>query len=267
MSLLNERPAVPVLVSRDTYQLVERALEGWRLTEGRFDPTLLGALRAAGYDRSFELLGATGAPGGPPRRVPNARRGPALVQRPEAGRIRLDPIVGTVCLGADVELDPGGIGKGLAADLVTDLLLASGARGALVSVGGDLRAGGAAPDGEGWIVAIDDPTDADRVIGTIAFDAGAVASTWRTKRTWTTPDGTSRHHLIDPTTGSPATSGLAGVTVVSGAGWKAEVLAKAAYLAGPVDGAALLSDNDAAGLLVGDDGSIHEAGPWARFSV
>ena len=267
ISRLNERPGVPVLVSRDTYDLIEHALDGWRLTEGRFDPTLLREVRAAGYDRSFELISSPDAPRGHASHVGSVSRAPAHVDRPGAEQIRLDPIVGTVWLGPEVQVDPGGIGKGLAADLVVDLLLAEGALGALVNVGGDLRAAGPAPEGEGWIVAIDDPNDADRVVGTIALQAGAVASSWRTKRAWTAPDGTPRHHLIDPTTGLPAVSGLAGVTVVTGLGWRAEVLAKAAFLAGPVQGAALLTANDASGLLVADDGEVHEVGDWAQFKI
>ena len=267
ISRLNERPGVPVLVSGDTYDLIEHALEGWRLTEGRFDPTLLREVRAAGYDRSFELISSPNAPRGPASRAGSASGAPARVDRPGAEQIRLDPIVGTVRLGPEVQVDPGGIGKGLAADLVVDLLLAEGALGALVNVGGDLRAVGPAPEGGGWTVAIDDPHDADRVIGTIALQAGAVASSWRTKRAWNAPDGTTRHHLIDPATGLPAVSGLAGVTVVTGVGWRAEVLAKAAFLAGPVQGAAMLVANDASGLLVADDGEVHEVGAWAQFKV
>jgi FAD:protein FMN transferase len=75
------------------------------------------------------------------------------------------------------------------------------------------------------------------------------------------------HHLIDPTTGHPAASGLAGVTVVTGRGWQAEVLAKAAFLAGPVAGGELLEDHHAAGLLVSDDGTATEVGTWAQFRV
>lgn len=259
ISRLNEMPGVPVLVSPETYQLVERALEGWRLTAGRFDPTLLRELRAAGYDRSFELIAAGDAP--------NEHMVAAMAAPSRAADMKLDPSVGTVLLPPGAELDPGGIGKGLAADLVVALVLAGGAHGALVSVGGDLRVEGASPEGEGWIVAIADPMHGDRNIGTVALDAGAVASTWRTKRTWTAADGTRRHHLIDPATGLPAASGLAGVTVVTGQGWHAEVLAKAAFLAGPDDGAALLAANNAAGLLITHDGSIREAGAWAQYSV
>ena len=58
---------------------------------------------------------------------------------------------------------------------------------------------------------------------------GAVASTWRTRRVWGPPPA-RRHHLIDPRTGAPAVSGLAGTTVLTGRAWWAEVLAKAAFI-------------------------------------
>jgi len=265
ISRLNERPGIPVVVSPATFELVERAVEGRRLTGGRFDPTLLPELRAAGYDRSFELVGpgpgATGSAEVAASPCVGLRRSDGSGSEP----IHLDPIARTVQLGPGVELDPGGNGKGLAADLVADALLARGARGALVNLGGDLRAVGSAPEGDGWVVAVADPTDPDRIVATVALAAGAVASTWRTKRTWAGPGGTARHHLIDPATGLPAASGLAGVTILTALGWQAEVLAKAAFLAGPVEGAALLATNGAAGLLFADDGTTSEAGAWAQF--
>ncbi len=261
ISRLNARPGIPVLVSQTTFELIERAVEGWRLTGGRFDPTLLREVRAAGYDRSFELVGVGDA------HVSRVDFPVPAPVGPRAERITLDRITGTVTLGTDVQIDPGGIGKGLAADLVVERMLADGASGALVNVGGDLRVEGDAPEGAGWVVAVTDPTRADDVIRTVALDAGAVASTWRTKRAWTAPDGSVRHHLIDPATGQPAASGLAGVTVITGRGWQSEVLAKAAFLAGPVAGGELLEHHGVAGLVVADDGTAHEVGAWARFRV
>ena len=259
LSRLNEHSGVPVVVSPTTFELVERAVEGRRLTGGRFDPTLLDAVRAAGYDRSFELVASGTVP------TPTGSGG-AVSPRPgrPVGTIHLDRVARTVTLGTGVALDPGGIGKGLAADLVVEDLLAAGAGGAMANVGGDLRADGRGPDG-GWIVAVTDPTDPDRVVDTLAIAAGAVASTWRTRRAWTAADGSLRHHLIDPETGRPAETGLAGVTVVGGRGWQVEVLAKAAFLAGPVDGADVLAEHGAAGLLVTDDGRRIRVGAWDRF--
>ena len=266
ISRLNNTSAVPVLVTPETFRLIDRALTAWHMTDGAFDPTVLADLRAEGYDRSFELLDQPN-----PSELTGARvdRDPQRPSRtfapPTAPEIQLDPIVGTVQLGSNTTFDPGGIGKGFAADLLVAELLSSGALGVLVSVGGDLRAAGETPEGGAWVVAITDPLDPDRVIGNLALDAGAVASSWRTKRTWIGPDGRSHHHLIDPRTGRSAANGVAGVTVVAAQGWRAEVLAKAAFLAGPVDGPALIAQSGAAGIVVTDDGSVHPAGNIDAF--
>jgi thiamine biosynthesis lipoprotein len=269
ISRLNERSGVPVVVSPDTFTLVERAVAGWRTTGGLFDPTLLPELRDAGYDRSFELLGAGVASGpaaaaGSPAR--STRRASPSPHRNAVDTITLDPVVRSIRVEAGVEIDPGGIGKGLAADMVVDLLLSRGARGALVSVGGDLRADGDAPERDGWVVAVADPSEPDRTIATLAIARGAVASTWRTKRTWTV-ESEARHHVIDPRTGAPAATGLTGVTVVSDRGWRAEVLAKAAFLAGRELTARLLGAHLAAGIVIADDGSVREVGDLAPFKV
>jgi thiamine biosynthesis lipoprotein len=73
------------------------------------------------------------------------------------------------------------------------------------------------------------------------------------------------HHLIDPRTGEPAESGLASVTIVAGEAWRAEVLAKAAFVAGVNDGRALIEASGATGLLVTDDGQVLELDGLTRF--
>ena len=123
ISELTRRTGEWVRLSPDTVLLVERALEAWRLTVGRFDPTVLGAVIRAGYDRSFEALDPSRA-GGSPLTV-----GAAGIEV-DGDRVRLPSGVG---------FDPGGIGKGLAADLVVAETRAAGAAGACVNLGGDLR--------------------------------------------------------------------------------------------------------------------------------
>jgi thiamine biosynthesis lipoprotein len=73
------------------------------------------------------------------------------------------------------------------------------------------------------------------------------------------------HHLVDPRTGDSAHSGLASVTVVAGTAWWAEVLAKAAYIAGPDDGADLIGRAGVTGLFVHDDGRVTELAGLASF--
>ncbi len=103
-----------------------------RATCGRFDPTILDALERAGYDRSFELVEpSTGTP----------CVVPATSAAPGFARIDVDVDGSRVRVPRDVRIDLGGLGKGLAADLVARGLVDRGARSALVSLGGDLRAG------------------------------------------------------------------------------------------------------------------------------
>ena len=96
---------------------------------------MLAALEAAGYDRDFDALRAAGdLPSG-------AGSDPsASTPSPGCGAITVDHLVGAVRLPPGVAIDLGGIGKGYTADLVAADLLAAGARGVLVNMGGDLRA-------------------------------------------------------------------------------------------------------------------------------
>lgn len=231
VSRLNRAGGRPVHVSADTATLVDRALAGRRATAGRFDPMVLDALMAAGYDRSFELLGSA--------------RGGIVALAPGAG------------------FDPGGIGKGLAADMVVEELLADGAEGACVNLGGDLRVEGAGP----WPVDVADPFDSRRPpLVRLALDAGGVATSSRLRRAWE-EDGKRGHHLIDPTTGRPADTGVAAVTVITGEAWRAEVLAKAALLAGVGGALELLRSMRAAGVVIDDDGTVHRSDGLEPFLV
>ena len=253
---LNDAAGAPVMVSPDTFALIERAVDAWRDTDGRYDPTVLAALEAAGYDRDFDALARTGAT------VSGAH--PPV---PGCAAVELDHLVSAVRLPPGVALDLGGIGKGAAADGVSDELLGAavrGVRGVLVNLGGDLRARGEAPAPHGWVVEVDDPLATGRT-GLLAIAGGAIATSTKLRRAWHGGGGRVLHHLIDPRTGEPAESGLASVTVVAGEAWRAEVLAKAAFVAGAGAGAALIGRAGATGLLVTDDGDVVELPGLAGF--
>src|SRR3954469_19181222 len=58
VSRINAEPEVWHGVAPDTFRLIEAAVAASALTDGHFDPTVLHALVAAGYDRSFEFVAA-----------------------------------------------------------------------------------------------------------------------------------------------------------------------------------------------------------------
>ncbi len=237
-------------MSAETRLLVRRALEGYRVTAGRFDPTLLGAVLRAGYVDSFERL-EDGAP----------QETSALCTG--AHRIEIDDEAGTIRIPDGVGFDPGGIGKGLAADIVAEDLMRFGAAGVCVNVGGDVRVAGAAPSGDAWRIEVEHPVTG-LPVATLEVRNGAVATSSRVRRRWTTADGDERHHLVDPSTGTSARSPVLAATAVAAQGWQAEVLAKAAFL-GAAHGLDLVDDLGAAAMVLVPDGVLTSA-RWDDFA-
>ena len=240
VSALNRHAGAPVLVSAETLELVERALDAWRMTHGWFDPTVLGALVRAGYDRSFDTI--DDAP----------THGAAGPLGPDPAGIEI--VAGAVRLPAGTGFDPGGIGKGLAADIVVDELLADGAEGVCINLGGDVRVEGTSPTGDAWTIGVEHP-GRPVAVARVGIRRGAVATSTTLRRRWRSGDEV-RHHLIDPTTGQPSSTRLTFATVVAGHAWTAEVLAKALVLRGAP---AHFDDVDAAGaaaLAVDADGNV-----------
>jgi thiamine biosynthesis lipoprotein len=234
VSLLNAGGAR--VVSAETFELVTRAVDGWRSTGGRFDPTVLGDVLRAGYDRTFASIGG--------------RDGSSALRR-GCGGIETDAATRRVRLPDGAGFDPGGIGKGLAADLVVRELLAAGAEGACVNVGGDVRVEGHGPDDGRWLVAVAHPGRAEPV-AVVALAAGAVATSTTRLRTWVVA-GERRHHLVDPASGGPYAGPTYAVTVVAREAAWAEVAAKAALLA-PDDAVGTLVALGVDGLVAGADG-------------
>ena len=205
-------------VGRRLLEVLDLALRAREDTGGRFDPTVLPALAAAGYDRSFELLEEREAGS-----ADDWRAGTAIELDARNGRARLEH-------GSSVDL--GGIGKGYAAGRALDaLLFASPAlAGGLVDLGGDIAVRGESPEGGPWLIAVSDPRRAGETLAVLALDSGGVATSGRDARRF--GPARSLHHLIDPETGESALGGPLTVTVVGPDPVAAEVHATTLAIAG-----------------------------------
>jgi thiamine biosynthesis lipoprotein len=244
-------------VDRRTIDLIGAMRQGWTATGGGFDPTLLAPLVGLGMSASWHDPGAvTVLPVGV-----SLRGDPARIEVDvERSAVRLPP--GTV-------LDAGGIGKGLAADLVVADLLAAGAAGALVDVGGDLCVRGTPPDDHGWQIAVHDPVR-DVEVARLALVHGGVATSGVTERTWTAPSGEPVHHLLDPEHARPVPIGAAhlrSATVVAGTAAWAEVWTKALFVHGPQRVLPRLDELGLGGFVVYGDGSREANVAWSSFAT
>ncbi len=235
ISRLNRAGGSPVQVAPDTLVLIATLVEAWRRTGGRCDASTLPATLANGYRSSIDDDTRTTA-------IPESS-----IWGADLNRIIIDADIGDVTLPARCTLDPGAIGKGLAADRVADWLLDRGAAGALVSLGGDLAAVGTPPEPDGWFVTVADPWLCDDDLCTVRIQAGGVATSSTRTRRWR-HDGVDRHHLIDPGTGRQSATDLVAVTVMAATAWEAEAIATGAILGGSDDVLAYFAAHDVDGI-------------------
>jgi thiamine biosynthesis lipoprotein len=238
LSELNERGSL--VVGPDLLRVTELALDARERTGGRFDPTVHDAVVAAGYDRTFAEIDPDGA-AGPVQTL--VRCGGAVRVERERMLVELEP---------GFRLDFGGIAKGDAVDRACDIVGAAGP--CLVSGGGDLAVRGVPSRGY-W------PVEVEAAEGTVTFavTTGAVVTSSREFRRWRR-GGKELHHLIDPSTGLPAETGLLRVTVVAGSAVEGEIAAKALYLAGEDAAVREADERRIPALLVTMDGRTRWAG-------
>jgi len=248
ISRCNATRGIPVDVSADTRNLVRHAIHGWTRTSGAYDPTVLDALVASGYDRSYEILLEEGS---------DVSLIDEAAAAPGCDGIEINDEFGTVTLPWGTGFDPGGVGKGLAADMIVDELMAAGADGAMVNLGGDLRVAGRAPTPDHWVVEVAEPSVSDERIGLAVMVDGGLATSTTRRRVWTVDDMPC-HHVIDPRLGRPVESDALLATVISGRAWWSEVLATQLLMTPPDRWEEVTGD--AASLVIDLDGNTHTFG-------
>jgi len=205
-------------VTAETVETLQTAAAGSIATGGDFDPTvgpLMRTWRREGPNRGLpdhELL-----------RNWRARAGISALEIDVAGRRirRLDD---------RLELDLGGIGKGVAIDAALAELASAGSSAALVNFGGSLGASGPPPERPlGWPIGIRHPRIPGDVCAVLDLEAGHLATSGDYER-YRVADGFARHHILDPDSGQ-STSGIAAVTVFSQTSTAADIESTAALVA------------------------------------
>jgi FAD:protein FMN transferase len=222
LAALNRSAGEWFQASGELFEVVRLARDLHEQTGGLFDPSMLDALVAAGYNRSMDQIRAAGP-------------GPAINFTPSTARVGLaglllDPASNRILLPAGLKLDLGGVAKGWIAERAAELLAAF-AEACAVNAGGDLFLIGQPSEEPAWRVELEDPQDAERILAVLRVESGAVATSAITRRRWVQA-GQARHHIIDPRSGKPAVTDWLSMTVIAPHAATAEAFAKALLIAG-----------------------------------
>ena len=205
------------MLTEEASSLMEQALEICRRTDGALDLSIYPIVRAWGF--------TTGS-----YQVPDEAEIQALLPLVDYRKIQYDAATGTVTLPEGMEIDLGSVAKGYAGQLAAQMLREHGVQSALLNLGGNVQTVGTKPDGSPWQIGIKDPQGEDTMM-VLSVEDQAVVTSGGYER-YFEQDGQTYWHIMDPSTGHPADSGLISVTIVGDEGVVCDGLSTALFVMG-----------------------------------
>lgn len=236
----------PVKVSKETFELVEKALDYAKRTDGRFNP-------AIGNLVSLWNIGHEGA------KVPDADLIEAAKGLSDYHLIEMNKDTHEIFLQKEgMAIDLGSIGKGYAADAIYAYLEAQDFSSAIIDLGGNIYAMGNKPGGKLWNIGIQDPgKERGNSIGTIQVADKTIVTSGIYERFFI-EDGKLYQHILDPGTGYPVENGISSVTVVTKHSTDADALSTTLFVLGIEDGLKFIEDTpDTEALFISKEKKLY----------
>jgi len=238
---VNHSRGKPVTISADTMSLLRFALTMAQETDGALDPTIYPALTAWGFTTDEY-------------HVPSHEELDALLPLINHEAVSLTDT--TVTIPDGMELDLGAVAKGYIGDRAAKVLREHGIVSALINMGGNVQVVGAKPDGSPWRVGVRNPFSDDN-LGVMEIKDMAVVTSGGYERYFTDEAGNVYWHILDPSTGYPADSDMASVTVIAPDGKLCDALSTALFVMGTEEAISFWRERqDFEILMVGEDGTI-----------
>lgn len=235
----------PVVVQKETFDIIERSLQISALTQGAFD------ISYGSVDKrlwNFDIH---------QNELPDPETAKKMVRLINYRNILLDKAAKTVMLKEKgMRIGLGGIGKGYAAEKTRQYLKTLGATAGIVNASGDLTTWGNQPDGKPWTIGIADPNNASSIFSYLEVSDMAVATSGNYEKfIWV--NGRKYSHTINPKTGLPIT-GIKSVTILTPNAELADALTTPIAIMGIEAGLHLINQlHQVEAIIIDDDDRVY----------
>lgn len=235
------------MVSPDTIRVIEQALEFSSLSAGAFDITIGPVFRLWDFREG---------------KFPEEKKLRENLKKVDYRKIKIDRNLSSILFQEQgMAIDLGAIAKGFAVDCASAVLEKKGIENFLVNAGGDLKVSGSKEKGVPWIVGIQHPRLPSQMVAKLSPRQAGVATSGDYKKFFI-ERGERYHHLLNPSTGTPARE-CQSVTVMAPSAMAADALATAVFVLGPKKGLALVKRmNDVHAIIVDRGGSVLVSPHW-----
>jgi len=245
-NLVNQNAGImPVTVSRETFNLVERSIRISGLTQGAFDITY-GSIdkRLWNFDQSMTEL-------------PDKETAKRMVRLINYRNIELNAEKCSIYLKEKgMRIGFGGIGKGYAAERAKQVMKESGVTDGVVNASGDLTTWGLQPNGKPWTVGIVNPNSSHEIFSYLSVSDMAVATSGNYEKYVMIGDK-KYSHTIDPRTGLPVT-GIKSVTIITTNAEIADAMATPVMIMGIGTGLDLINQvKNIEAIIIDDDDKLY----------
>lgn len=219
ISIVNENGSE--IVSEDTAEILDKALQIDQQTNGAFDISIYPLMEEWGFTTEKY-------------KVPSERRIRELLKHVDSSRIQWDSEEKLLTLPDGMQIDVGGIAKGYTSSRLMKIFQKYGVTGGIVSLGGNVQTWGEKPEGGDWRVAIENPDISPlsgQYLGTLSLKDKAVITSGGYER-YFEKNKKRYHHILDPKTGKPADSSVLSSSIISADGTLADGLSTAFFVMG-----------------------------------
>lgn len=239
---VNQNGGIPTEINEETAEILQFVLDMANQTNGALNPTIFPVVTAWGFINGEY-------------HIPTEEELTDLLQNIDYEKVLLEE--NFVTLPDGMQLDLGAVGKGYTGDMIAELLKEQGVTSALLDIGGNIQMVGRKPNGSRWRLGIQNPFG-EGSLGVLESEDGAVVTSGNYERYFIGEDGKQYGHIIDPSTGYPAESGLASVSIIAKEGKLCDALSTAIYVMGLEEATEYWQENGGFEmLLVTDNNEIY----------
>jgi FAD:protein FMN transferase len=245
-ALINKNAGIkPVVITKETFDLIERSKKISQITQGAFDITY------GSIDKSLWNFDTHN------NKLPDPKIAKEMTRLVNYRNIFLDRSNYSVMLKEKgMRIGFGGIGKGYAAERAKIVMKSKGVESGIVNASGDMTTWGLQPNGKPWTIGIADPNFSESVFSYLNITDLAVATSGNYEK-FIIVDGKKYSHTINPRTGLPV-RGIKSVTIISANAEIADAMTTPVMIMGVSAGLNMINQmQDIEVIIINDDDTMY----------
>lgn len=235
----------PIKVSDELFEIIETSIIYYELSNYAFDISLgnLISLWNIGSDEYY---------------LPTESEVEKYINKFNVKNIVMDKENKTIMYSSpDINIDLGAIAKGYIGEKIAEMAKKLNVHCGILSFGGNIVTIGERYNNEAWTIGITDPMDTSKIASYIEVTDKSIVTSGNYER-YFVKNNVRYHHILDPSTGFPAQSGIISSTIIGDSSTICDILSTTCFIIGLEDATKLIESLDGIeAIFIDANGTTH----------